>query len=161
QLATQLYKIHTIDYADQDLAFLPAREKKYATIFEERPDHLDHTLDEGRIRHILRSTWPIPQQNSPVLLHADFWPGNLLWREGHLVAIVDWEDAALGDPPADLANSRLEILWAFGIDAMDHFTQQYRSMSTIDFSNLPYWDLCVALRPISKIAEWAADTSAE
>jgi hypothetical protein len=29
-------------------------------------------------------------------------------------------------------------------------------MTTIDFTHLPYWDLCAALRPTSKIAEWAA-----
>jgi aminoglycoside phosphotransferase (APT) family kinase protein len=87
---------------------------------------------------------------------GDFWPGNLLWKDGQLVAVIDWEDAKLGDPLADVANSRLEILWAFGIDAMQSFTHQYQSMTTIDFTNLPYWDLCAALRPASKIAEWAA-----
>jgi aminoglycoside phosphotransferase (APT) family kinase protein len=40
-----------------------------------------------------------------VLLHGDFWPGNALWRDGALVAILDWEDAAIGDPLADVANA--------------------------------------------------------
>jgi hypothetical protein len=30
-------------------------------------------------------------------------------------------------------------------------------MTTVDFTDLPYWDLCAALRPVSKIAEWAED----
>ena len=64
------------------------------------------------------------------------------------MAVIDWEDAALGDPLADVANSRLEILWAFGIAAMIGCTRQYRSMTAVDFANLPYWDLCVALRRI-------------
>jgi hypothetical protein len=34
-------------------------------------------------------------------------------------------------------------------------------MTTIDFTNLPYWDLCAALRPASKIAEWAANDTTE
>lgn len=70
--------------------------------------------------------------------------------------MIDWEDAKLGDPLADLANSRLDILWIFGPDAMHDFTQQYQSITTIDYTNLPYWDLCAALRPASQIAEWAA-----
>ncbi len=44
---------------------------------------------------------------------------------------------------------------------MHRFTDHYRSMTTIDFTNLPYWDLCAALRPASKIAEWAADDIVE
>ena len=67
----------------------------------------------------------------------------------------------MGDPLADVANSRLEILWAFGIDAMQSFTDHYRSMTTIDFDNLPYWDLCAALWPISQIAGWGLDEITE
>ena len=67
----------------------------------------------------------------------------------------------MGDPLADVANSRLEILWAFGSDAMERFTQLYKSMSSIDFTNLSYWDLCAALRPASKIAEWGLDAITE
>ena len=97
----------------------------------------------------------------PVLLHGDFWPGNVLWRDGRLAAVIDWEDATLGDPLADLAISRLEILWAFGIDAMFRFTHHYQSITPFDFANLAYWDLCAALRPASKIAEWGLDDMTE
>ena len=77
------------------------------------------------------------------------------------MAVIDWEDAKLGDPLADLATSRLDILWIFGRDAMQEFTRHYqsimhRSALTSDFTNLPYWDLSAALRPASAIAEWAA-----
>ncbi|MDQ2997029.1 MAG: phosphotransferase, partial [Chloroflexota bacterium] len=86
---------------------------------------------------------------------------NILWKDGRIVAVIDWEDAALGDPLADVANTRLEILWAFGIDAMQRFTQHYQSITTIDFTSLPVWDLFAALRPASKLSEWAADEIAE
>ena len=26
-----------------------------------------------------------------MLLHGYLWPGNLLWQDGRLVAVVDWE----------------------------------------------------------------------
>ena len=35
------------------------------------------------------------------------------------------------------------------------------STTTLDFTNLPYWDLCAALRPAFKIAEWAGDAATE
>ncbi|MGT5522875.1 phosphotransferase family protein, partial [Escherichia coli] len=87
------------------------------------------------------AAWPFYQQNKSVLLHGDFWPGNVLWKDGQLVAVIDWEDAQIGDPLADLGNSRLEILWASGSEAMHSFTRHYQAMTDIDFSNLPYWDL--------------------
>ncbi len=157
QLAMHLSRIHTIDCSNLDVSFLPKQEEIYAETLRERPTNVDDAFDEGRIRDTLESVWPVPQVNESVLLHGDFWPGNTLWKDGQLVAVIDWEDAALGDPLADVANSRLEILWAFGVDAMQHFTHQYRSMATIDVTNLPYWDLCAALRQVPKISEWGLD----
>jgi hypothetical protein len=76
--------------------------------------------------------------------------------------VIDWEDAAVGDPLADLANGRLEILWAFGVDAMRSFTEHYKCvMPRTDYAALPYWDLCAALRPASKLADWGLDKTAE
>ena len=72
-----------------------------------------------------------------------------------MVAVIDWEDAALGDPLADVANARLEILWAIGTEAMHRFTEEYRSMMpNVDFTYLPLWDLYAALRPVSSISGW-------
>jgi aminoglycoside phosphotransferase (APT) family kinase protein len=161
QMVAYLGKIHQIKGADTDLSFLPLQEKIVAEKLANRPVNLDETLLEGPIRDTLEAVWPWPQSNGSVLLHGDFWPGNLLWKDGRLVAILDWEDAALGDPLADVANSRLEILWAFGRDAMHHFTQHYQSLAMIDFANLPYWELWAALRPASKLSTWGLDNSTE
>jgi aminoglycoside phosphotransferase (APT) family kinase protein len=161
QLAMQLSRIHQVDCSNLDVSFLPQQEKIVAEKLGKRPVTVDEALDEGRIRDALETVWPLTQGNTSVLLHGDFWPGNTLWQDGQLVAVIDWEDAALGDPLADVANSRLEILWAFGIDAMQRFTDHYQSMTTIDFTNLPYWDLCAALWPISQIAGWGLDEITE
>lgn len=157
QLATHLAHIHGIAGTQTALPFLP----RQAQGFGERPANLDHTLDEGRIRDKLEALWPIAQTNRAMLLHGDFWPGNLLWRDEQLVAVIDWEDAAVGDPLADLGNTRLELLWAFGEDAMTQFTALYQSLTTITFTDLPYWDLCAALRPSGKLGEWGLDAVTE
>ena len=44
---------------------------------------------------MLRRPPPPVQVNRPVLLHGDFWPGNILWRDGRLVAVIDWEKRPL------------------------------------------------------------------
>lgn len=152
QASAELAKIHGVNDSP-DLSFLPRQDRG----FGQRPSHLDTSLGEGRIRDVLESAWPVPGGNASVLLHGDFWPGNVLWRNGTLAAVIDWEDARVGDPLADLANARLELLWAFGIDAMHGFTDRYRSITTVDIANLPYWDLCAALRPCATLHTWGLD----
>lgn len=161
QMAMQLAQIHALDGAHADLAFLSPIAKRYTQLLAHRPATLDAAFDEARIRDTLEDVWPLPQRNRAALLHGDFWPGNLLWQAGRLVAVIDWEDAALGDPLADLANTRLEIMWAFGNDTMQEFTRRYQSTAALDLDQLPYWDLCAALRPIPKIAEWTDDLIAQ
>lgn len=162
QLAETLAKIHSLDPAAADLSFLPSQEQTYTELLARRPATLDDSLDEARVRRALEAVWPLPQRNRSVLLHGDYWPGNTLWRDGRLVAVIDWEDAALGDPLADLGNARLEIRWAYGSRAMHAFTQRYRElMPHVDVSQLPYWDLIAALRPAGKLSQWGLDPQTE
>ena len=159
QLATHLAKIHSVAGSHPDLSFLPGGLKSFEATFK-RPSTLNESLDEGRIRKTLEVVWPLPQRNAAALLHGDYWPGNILWREGKLVAVIDWEDARLGDPLYDLAISRLDLLWIYGVEAMDVFTRHYQSLMALDYTDLPYWDLAAALRLVrlagADLAEWAA-----
>jgi aminoglycoside phosphotransferase (APT) family kinase protein len=160
QLATHLARIHSVDCSNLDLSFLPSQANVCAETMGRQPPKADGSLDEGRVRETLHSIGSLSQHNAPVLLHGDFWPGNILWHDGKLVAVIDWEDARLGDPLTDLAISRLDMATILGIDAMAAFTRHYRSLMPIDYTNLPYWDLCAALRLLrlsaSDFAAWAA-----
>lgn len=160
QLAAQLAQIHRIE-PNSELAFLPKQEALYTAAFRESPIQVDLPKDEKQIWEALKSVCPLSQHNKSVLLHGDFWPGNVLWQNGRIVAIIDWEDARLGDPLADIANTRLEVLWALGIDAMQQFTHHYKSLMPLNFTNLPYWELYTAARAASKLATWGLDTHAE
>ncbi len=161
-MAEQLVLIHGADWSRVDLSFLPVQEEAVARKLLTPPESLDESMSEGRIRAALDGAWPLQQANPSTLLHGDFWPGNLLWNDGHLIAVIDWEDAATGDPLADLANGRLEILWAYGDDAMKSFTNRYRSlMPSLDYTNLPRWDLYGALHPAGKLSTWGLDAETE
>jgi aminoglycoside phosphotransferase (APT) family kinase protein len=156
RMAAQLATIHGVTDSSE-LSFLRREEFGLGAT----PSVLDTALSEDRIREALASAPSLAGRNAPVLLHGDYWPGNILWRDGELVAVVDWEDASVGDPLADLGNTRLEILWAFGVDAMNDFTHCYRALTTVDLTDLPYWDLRAALRPCSKLAGWGLDAATE
>lgn len=45
----------------------------------------------------------MPAPRPPALVHGDYHLGNLLFRDGEVVAILDWEIAELGQPPLDEA----------------------------------------------------------
>jgi aminoglycoside phosphotransferase (APT) family kinase protein len=162
-LATTLAEIHRITPLDS-LGFLPDHDQRCGDKLAARPTELDHSLDEGCIRGVLESVSPLSSQNPRVLLHGDYWLGNTLWRENvnRLAAVIDWEDAALGDPLADLGNSRLELLWALDMDAMQVFTRVYQiNMPHLNYDQLPYWDLFAALRPMGKLSDWADNSEQE
>ena len=154
QFAARLAEIHRIDGVDVRLAFLP----KHSPCFVEQRGRAvtDAALNVKRIREVLEATWPADSRNRLALLHGDYWPGNVVWKDGQLRGVIDWEEARIGDPIADLATSRLDILWAFGIDAMIAFTDCYQASAPIDLTDLPYWDLDAALRPAFNIAQWAS-----
>lgn len=148
QAAAALAAIHRVDPAD--LTFLPRHD--VVPKLAERPE----AGEIARLRAALREAWPRYNPNRVALTHGDFWPGNLLWREETLVAVVDWEDAALGDPLVDVAITRLDMRLIFGEDAMHGFTEHYRAASGSSFDTLPFWDVYAALRAAPNLADWAA-----
>jgi aminoglycoside phosphotransferase (APT) family kinase protein len=156
QSATHLAGIHRVEGSHPALSFLPQQ----TSGLTEASIDTDPSFDTARLREVLTPLWPPPERNASVLLHGDYWPGNLLWREGNLVAVIDWEDAKRGDPLIDLAISRLDMLCLFGSDSMNAFTHHYRSQMAIDYSSLPHWDLYAALRLARMagpdLAEWVA-----
>jgi len=156
QAAVHLPMIHAIPAAP-NLAFLPRQDRGWS----DRPRDMDEAMREPAVRDALEAAWPLTSRNPEVLLHGDFWPGNLLWRDGELGAVIDWEDARVGDPLADLGNARLEFLWAYGEDAMSAFTDAYLAKTSRDPANLPYWDLCAALRPCGRLGEWGLEAGGE
>lgn len=160
QLALCLVKVHSIVNPKTRLPFLCDKAKEVTEILNSKPRHVDNPL-ESDIRKVLTQLWPPPAQNKSTLLHGDFWPGNTLWKDNKLVTIIDWEDAGMGDPLSDIANCRLELLWAFGVDAMNNFTDMYISLSNIDFTNMSIWDLVASLCSINKITKWNLNCATE
>jgi len=155
QLAAALAQLHTAAFTLADAPYLADIASIAACKVAARSAALDESLSEAAVRVALARIWPPPQVNRPVLLHGDYWPGNTLWRDSTLVGVVDWEDAVLGDPLADLGNARMEICMLFGAAAASDFTHAYRAlMPDLDLTALPHWDLYASLRHAGRMAEW-------
>ncbi len=150
-VANQLADIHQLDISNPAFSFMKPSPVNIRPL-EGEPNE---TLQETKIRHALAESFPVMQENRYTFRHGDFWPGNMLWKDGNLVAVIDWEETSIGDPLFDLAITRLDMLWAYGEEAMILFTQQYQLRMDLDYTFLPFWDLRVSLRPITNIATWA------
>lgn len=159
QLAAHLARIHSVDSARADLSFLPRQPGDIDGILGACPRAVDPSWEGERIRNTLENAWPFSAGKPGALLHGDFWPGNILWQGDRLAAVIDWEDARVGDPLSDLAVSRLDLLWIIGPEAMHAFTRHYQARMALDDTHLPYWDLCAALRLVrlagADLAGWA------
>jgi len=154
QMAATLALIHGASDG-AGLEFLDRRADSAARTVSRRPAELDATLEEPRLRAALDDLWPWEQKNPDALLHGDYWPGNLLFENGTLAAVLDWEEPEVGDPLADVALARLDVLWVFGEEGMHAFTRFYRELTQLDWDNLARWDLLIALRPMSNLHRWA------
>ena len=118
-------------------------------------DELTSSRISRDVRTVLEQLAPPPSE--PISLrHGDFWPGNILWKDDQIVAIIDWEEIQLGSPLADLAIARLDCLWVYGWEAVDAFTANYLNHNPLDTSWLAYWDLRCSQRVGDCHSDWAA-----
>lgn len=147
-MADVLTKIHGLPTAD--LPTLPSRNDPIPEVF----DYLPEGPEWQELRAHLRSLTHTAYMESPKLLHGDFWPENLLWQNGAIAAVLDWEDAALGDPLSDVACCRVELRYKFGKAGMKKFTQAYARHQIIDLERLALWEVYVAAAAQRFMGDW-------
>ncbi|MCA9873537.1 MAG: phosphotransferase family protein, partial [Anaerolineales bacterium] len=128
QFAHHLAQIHSLTDAKLGWPLLPRLGVACPELA--RPQS-DSALETAPLRRALAAAVR-PSSPTAVLLHGDYWPGNVLWQAGEITAVIDWEDARLGDPLFDLSISRLDVAWIFGPEARAIFTQAYVAETTVD-----------------------------
>ncbi|MEM9623312.1 MAG: phosphotransferase [Pseudomonadota bacterium] len=132
---------------------IPQRMRRFETGFSKRVAALRSQFPQyAAVAEALSRGMP-PGQDK-VLLHGDFWPGNLLFKRKELVGVVDWSDAAAGCPLADVSNARFEIRWLWGEAAMHAFTVHYFANAPYHAQDLAQWDLVALLSPILGMHRW-------
>jgi aminoglycoside phosphotransferase (APT) family kinase protein len=107
---TKLAALHALDAATLDLPGFPKVETVADAVHEEL-DEWDRILDQRGVvpdpalalsLRWLRSNIP-EYEGPPVLVQGDTGPGNFMYVDGRVTAIVDWELAHLSDPLDDIA----------------------------------------------------------
>jgi len=78
---------------------LEAEMVRWAWLMERAPEEL--TGHARRLGGRLAETRPAPQ--APTLVHGDYHYGNMLFKDGRVVGVLDWEIAEIGQPLLDLA----------------------------------------------------------
>jgi aminoglycoside phosphotransferase (APT) family kinase protein len=96
-------------------------------------------LPDAWARAIEVHAGPAPRHRA-VLVHRDFHPGNVLWSDSAVSAVIDWSSASIGAPEVDVAHCRVNLAFAVGLEAADRFLTIYRERTGRDDYD-PYWDL--------------------
>ena len=97
-----------------------------------------------------------PPEPPRVLVHRDFHPGNVLWRAGRVSGVVDWVNASLGAPGADVGHCRINLARTLGQGAADRFAAGHRALAG-GGEHHPYWDVAAALGGVTpeELERWS------
>ncbi len=88
------------------------------------------------------------------LVHLDYWHGNVLWHEGRISGVVDWDFGAYGDPAIDVAYFRMNMYLRGIKEAADIFLRSYEAGSGTEVENLGFRELAAAAQPLPEPALW-------
>ena len=128
------------------------------------PEVLDFLPEESEwhpVKRWLETVQNTAYTNKPALLHGDYWPENLLWKDGEINTVLDWEDAAIGDPISDVAAASVELRYLFGTNGMQQFLRAYTDSQPIEPARLALWHLYVAAAAHKYMSEWRLEPARE
>jgi aminoglycoside phosphotransferase (APT) family kinase protein len=104
--------------------------------------------------HTIRDLSSQLRADTPSLLHIDYWSGNILWHEDEISAVLDWEEAAYGDPAVDVAYARMNMVMMGAPNAADEFLRIYEAKMGRKIENLGFWELAASVRPMIDPIGW-------
>ncbi|OFB37128.1 hypothetical protein BA059_20615 [Mycolicibacterium sp. (ex Dasyatis americana)] len=85
----------------------------------------------------------------PVIVQGDTGPGNFLYENGRVTAVLDWELAHFGDPMADLGWLCLRAVQEPFTDLAERFGDYERaSGAAIDFARVRYYRIFAELKVV-------------
>ena len=149
-----LATLHLIDPDDVGLGTLARKEgylarqlKRWTAQWEATKTHEIPEMEESeRLLHE-----DMPEQIGAGIVHGDYRIGNMMIREGRMVALLDWELCTLGDPLADVgyllnnwvtvgeAGAEASPVGVGGFPDRDHICEVYERRTGRDLSRINYY----------------------
>ena len=154
-LARLLLKIHDISPKPDDRKkLLDGDHESMYFLREDEPERkAGHPLSDviyDTVRAYRSSVPPVTTS----LIHMDYWDGNVLWADGRVTAILDWDFASYGDPALDVAYFRMNMYLRGIREAADPFLECYEAESGAAVKNLGFWELAAAAHPLPNPVVW-------
>ncbi|HEY5269284.1 MAG TPA: phosphotransferase family protein [Anaerolineales bacterium] len=156
ELAVTLAKIHSIPCGAKVQSFLLDANAE-ATWFlksDTAPGYMQTYPGGTEVWQFLHEAFPGIRTMPSGLVHIDYWSGNILWHENRISAVLDWEEAAYGDPVIDVAYARMNMILMGLTQSADDFLQIYESEMGCKVENIGFWELAAAVRPMIDPEEW-------
>jgi aminoglycoside phosphotransferase (APT) family kinase protein len=163
-LAETLARIHSVPIHASDRSFLLDGNSEalwFLKAKDSMPDYIRAHPEGGGLWQAVLAYLPKLVSVEPALVHIDYWSGNILWHEGSIAAVVDWEEAAQGDPGIDVAYCRMDMILSGLPEAADAFLVAYEKQMNRPVANLGFWELAAAVRPMFNPAGWITESPAK
>lgn len=124
-----------------------ARTRRLPSVFDGRGS--DQLL-EGPLAPRVRARWTDVTTAPEVLVHTDFWSGNVVARDGVITGIVDWSGASRGPRGYDVAWCRLDLVLLFDLTVADAFLAAYET----GVGDISLWDSWALARSHTNVETW-------
>jgi len=159
KLAAMLARIHAIPLDEQARGFLLDGNAE-ATWFlqgQAPPEFMQKFPAGAALWQAVHERYQSLRPVTPALVHIDYWVGNVLWEGDEISAVLDWEEAACGDPVIDVAYARMNMCLMGLPEAADEFLHAYKRESGHPAENLGIWEMAAAARPMDDPQAWQMD----
>jgi len=80
-----------------------------------------------------------PPRDTPVFLHRDFLPVNMLWSRGRITGLTDWNSIQRGSRAIDVGECRFYLAALCSPEWSEELRSQYESTAATALD--PWWDL--------------------
>jgi aminoglycoside phosphotransferase (APT) family kinase protein len=138
KLAAALPAIHGTEV---DVAGCPLPDYAPYPLQAQRPPTWSHRPELWkRAFELFASAAPVTER---CLIHRDYHPGNVLWSDGEITGVVDWVNASIGCPEADVGHCRMNLARADSTPPPASWSSTANSADPSPMT--PTWDVAALL----------------
>ena len=152
ELAHAMATIH--DVAPPAIEGLPDESAQIPRMAEEEAPNRHGSTPSPALWRDVADRLPAVTFGPNVLIHGDFHPGNVLFADDRLSAVIDWPLAAAGQPASDVCMCRMDAGLMLGLEVADLVLEAYEAETGAPVADVGWWDLFTASRADTALESW-------